>query len=253
MPSRRREGSGGSVPATFLGPDVRAPRLGPFCTHIPSLCDPGPRPLEKCPGQGAGGRGQRARFCRSTHRVGGGGGGRGRERPREGAGEGSGARPRGRGAAADAEERDARGGRRLRAAAGRGALEARPTRGQSRELHEVPPGPRTGRCPGEAVGGSPTSMARRGPRRRARSKSGSGASAEGRGPEFGRGNSRPDPGWRSGLSVSVGGASRRPVELPAPRSSAPWLFWKLANVFVERDGGGEGGSDRNGARGCWKN
>lgn len=202
---------------------------------------------------GAGGRGQRAPFCRSTHRVGGGGGGRGRERPREGAGEGSGARPRGRGAAADAEERDARGGRRLRAAAGRGALEARPTRGQSRELHEVPPGPRTGRCPGEAVGGSPTSMARRGPRRRARSKSGSGASAEGRGPELGRGNSRPDPGWRSGLSVSVGGASRRPVELPAPRSSAPWLFWKLANVFVERDGGGEGGSDRSGARGCWKN
>lgn len=46
---------------------------------------------------GAGGRGQRAPFCRSINRVGGGGGGRGRERPREGAGEGSGARPRGRG------------------------------------------------------------------------------------------------------------------------------------------------------------
>lgn len=183
----------------------------------------------------AGGRGLRpaAPHTVSEAAAGGGGGrGPGRARGREAA------PGRGGGGAADAEERDARGGRRLRAAAGRGALEARPARGRSRELHEVPPGPRTGRCPGEAVGGSPTSMARRGPRRRARSKSGSGGSAEGRGPEVGRGDSGPDRGGRSGLSRCQSAAPpRSPAELPAPRRSAPWLFWKLANVFVEREMG----------------
>lgn len=232
----------------FPGPDVRAPRLGSPNTHIPPLGDPRPPPLETRPGQGAAGSALRLHTpCRRRPRGAGAGeaqGGRGGGKRRPAAGEGG---------AADAGERDARGGRRLRAAAGRGALEARPARGPSRELHEVPPGPRTGRRPGEAVGGSPTSMARRGPRRRARSKSGSGGNAEGRGPEVGRGDSGPDRGGRSGLSRCRSAAPpRSPVELPAPRRSAPWLFWKLANVFVESDGGGEGGSDRNGARGCWK-
>lgn len=173
-----------------LGPRSRAqmsklPGPRPLHTHIPPLCDPGPRPLEKCPGAG-GGELRSAAPHTSVGEDGGGAGageaqggrGGGKRRPGRGAGGGGGA--------ADAEARDARGGRRLREAAGRGALEARPARGESQELHEVSPGPRTGRCPGEAVGGSPTPMARRGPRRRARSKSGLGASGEGSGLELGR-------------------------------------------------------------------
>lgn len=237
FPEKEHEAAAASW-AVFLGPDVTAPRLRPFHTHVPPLCDPGPWPLEKCPGQGAAGAALLLHTpCRRRPRGAGAGeaqGGRGGGKRRPAAGEGR---------AADAQARNALGGRRLCAAAGRGSLEARPARGQSRELHEVPPGLRTGRCPGEAVGEPPTSMARRGPRRRARSKSGSGAGAEGRGPELGRGDSGHGEA-KAGLSRCQSAAPPRiTVEPPTPRRSAPWLFWKLANVFVEKDGGGEGGSE----------
>ena len=60
-----------------LGPRSRAPMSElpgprPLHTHIPQLCDPGPRPLEKCPGAGGGGLRSAA-----PHRVGEDGGGAG--------------------------------------------------------------------------------------------------------------------------------------------------------------------------------
>lgn len=184
-----------------LAPRSRAP-MSELPAPSPAHSHPAAvRPLAAASRESSRSRGRGLRSAAPHTRVGDGGGERGAERPREGAGEGRGARAAGGGGAADAEARDSRGGRRLGAAAGRGALEARPARGGSRELHEVPPGPRTGRCPGEAVGGSPTPMARRGPRRRARSKSGLGASSEGRGVEVGRVTPGPTrAGGRAGLS-----------------------------------------------------
>ena len=141
------------------------------------------------------GRGLRSAHPRRRRRRGAGGGeaqggrGGGKRRPGRG-GRGSGRR-RGEGRARRAAAPS--GGR----AGGAGGQAGQ---GGSQELHEVPPGPRTGRCPGEAVGGSPTPMARRGPRRRARSKSGLRASSEGRGLEVGRVDSRPHRGGRAGLS-----------------------------------------------------
>lgn len=101
---------------------------------------------------------------------------------------------------------------------------------------------------------SPTSMARRGPRRRARSKSGLGAGAKGRGPEVGGGDLTGRAGWS--VSMSVGGASSEPggVASPAPLGSVAFLeTCKCFRRESRRRGGRERGSDRNGARGCWKN
>lgn len=178
LPSRRGERSGSS------GPDYVP---GPRCQSSPAPSPPHSHPAAVQPPAAASremsrGRGQRAPLCGSTHPC----------RRRPGGGAGAGEAQGGRGGGKRRPSRGGRGsgrrrgeGRARRAAALRagraGGAGDQAGQGGSRELHEVPLGPRTGRCPGEAVGGSPTSMARRGPRRRARSKSGLGAGTEGRG------------------------------------------------------------------------
>lgn len=127
-------------------PRCQSSRPRPLHTHIPPLCDPWPRPLGNRPGAGP-----RVPLRRLHTRVGDGGGERGAERPREGAGEGRGCpgcvvggRRRGRDSARRAAARS--GGR--AGGAGGQAGQGDP------ESSMKSPGPRTGRCPGEAVGGS---------------------------------------------------------------------------------------------------
>lgn len=187
MERRQRPGLRSRAPMSEL------PWPRPLHTHIPPLATRGAASRETSRGRGSGLR------SAAPHTRGGGGAG--------GGGCGGG---RGPGRARGREEAPGRGGRGSgrRRGEGRARRAAAPSGGRaggaggqagqrgSREPHEVPPGPRTGRCPGEAVGGSPTSMAKRGPRRRARSKSGSG----------GR---RPGEGWRRrwvGVTPGLAGA-----------------------------------------------
>lgn len=193
---RQRPSPGSQVPMSEL-PRLRPPQHSSFCRKIPG----------RVSGERSRGGGRRARVCPPHILQGGGGGGRGgggpgRARGREEApgrwGEGS-DRRRGKGRARRAAARS--GGQ----AGGSGGQAGQ---GGSRELHEVPPGPRTGRWLGEAVGGAPTFMARRGPRRRARSKSGLGGEGRARGArEAGVGQqrlrARPGRARLLGLGVSL--------------------------------------------------
>lgn len=152
-PSRRRESSGGSAPEYGSGLRPQAPMSEPsgsrpLHTHIPLLCGPWPRPLEKYPGAAGSGR----RSAAPHTRVGGDDGGAGAGRPRAGAGRAEAPGRGGRGAA-DAEARDARGGRRLRAAAGRGALETRRSKGDTERSMKSPRGRGRGPVLGRLSGG----------------------------------------------------------------------------------------------------
>lgn len=103
-----------------LGPRSRAPMSKlpgprPLHTHIPPLCDPGPRPLEKCPGAGGG----ELRSAAPHTRVGEDGGGAGAGEAQ--GGRGGGKRRPGRGVGGGRGSGRRRGeGRARRAAAPRG-------------------------------------------------------------------------------------------------------------------------------------
>lgn len=110
-----------------LAPRSRAPMselpARPLHTHIPPLCDPWPAASGNRPGAGRRLPLRRSAHPRRRRRRGAGGG----EAQGRGAGEEEAPGPRGRRQTPRA--RDSRGGRRRGAAAGRGALEARPAGG----------------------------------------------------------------------------------------------------------------------------
>lgn len=204
---RQRPSPGSQVPMSEL------PRLHSPNTH-PS--DPGPGLWGEVSGWGAAGSSLPA-----SHPPGRRWRGQGRRRPGEGAGEGRGSGPRGGGGGSDRRRREGRARRAAARSGGQaGGSGGQAGQGGSRELHEVPPGPRTGRWLGEAVGGAPTFMARRGPRRRARSKSGLGGEGRARGArEAGVGQQR--LGARPGRARLLGlGVSLRRL-LGARRSRQP--------------------------------
>lgn len=135
---------------------------------------------------------------------------------------------RGRGAT-DAEERDARGGRRLGAAARRGAQEARQARGDPESSMKSPRGRGRGAGLGRLSGGPRHSWqggGRGGVLGVSRGLGGRvGRAGRGR-PEWGSSDSGPGQGGPGcSVSVSVCGASSEPggVASPLPRSSVAFL------------------------------
>lgn len=178
--------------------------------------------------------------------------GAGAEEARGGRGGGKRLRAAGGRGATDAEERDARGGRRLGAAARRGAQEARQARGDPESSMKSPRGRGRGAGLGRLSGGPRHSWQGGG-------RGGVLGVSRGLGGRVGRaGGGRPE--WvaatrgpaRAGPAARCQSAAppRSPAESPARCRAVRWLFWKLANVFVE-EGRRKRGSDRNRAWGRW--
>lgn len=189
------------------------------------------------------GGGRRARLCPPHTRPGGGGGGRGGGGPGRARGREEAPGCGGRGAA-DAETRDARGGRRLGAAARRGAQEARQARGDPESSMKSPRGRGRGAGLGRLSGGPRHSWqggGRGGVLGVSRGLGGRvGRAGRGR-PEWGRSDSGPGQGGPGcSVSVSVCGASSEPggVASPLPLLSSV-AFLETCKCFRR---GGEGGA-----------